>query len=75
MGAASAAYLAGTRGAGVITGTAGPAVINITTGPVLQQDGQQWVTTRDLERAMRATEAGTLARIRTPAGRSALGIR
>jgi hypothetical protein len=75
MGAASAAYLAGTRGAGVITGTAGPAVINITTGPVLQQDGQQWVTTRDLERAMRATEAGTLARIRTPAGRTALGIR
>jgi len=75
MGAASAAYLAGTRGAGVITGAAGPAVINITTGPVLQQDGQQWVTTRDLERAMRATEAGTLARIRTPAGRSALGIR
>jgi hypothetical protein len=75
MAGASAAYLAGTRGAGVITGTAGPAVINITTGPVLQQDGQQWVTTRDLERAMRATEAGTLARIRTPAGRSALGIR
>jgi hypothetical protein len=75
MAGASAAYLAGTRGAGVITGTAGPAVINITTGPVLQQDGQQWVTTRDLERAMRATEAGTLARIRTPAGRTALGIR
>jgi hypothetical protein len=75
MAGASAAYLAGTRGAGVITGPAGPAVINITTGPVLQQDGQQWVTTRDLERAMRATEAGTLARIRTPAGRSALGIR
>jgi hypothetical protein len=75
MGAASAAYLAGTRGAGVITGAAGPAVINVTTGPVMQQDGQQWVTMRDLERAMRATEAGTLARIRTPAGRSALGIR
>jgi hypothetical protein len=75
MAGAATAYLAGTRGAGVITGAAGPAVINITTGPVLQQDGQQWVTTRDLERAMRATEAGTLARIRTPAGRSALGIR
>jgi hypothetical protein len=76
MGAASAAYLAGTRGAGVITGTTtAAAVINVTTGPVLQQDGQQWVTMRDLERAMRATEAGTLARIRTPAGRSALGIR
>ncbi|MFZ9959312.1 MAG: tape measure protein [Candidatus Limnocylindrus sp.] len=75
MGAASAAYLAGTRGGAVLGTTTAAAVINITTGPVLQQDGQQWVTLRDLERAMRATEAGTLARIRTPAGRSALGIR
>jgi hypothetical protein len=75
MAGASAAYLAGTRGGAVLGTTTAAAVINVTTGPVLQQDGQQWVTMRDLERAMRATEAGTLARIRTPAGRSALGIR
>ena len=53
----------------------GPSTINVTTGPVLQQQGQTYVTMADLQRAMRATEAGTLARIRTPAGRTALGIR
>ena len=71
MAAASARYLSGARGGGVV----GPSSINITTGPVLQQDGQQWVSIGDLERAMRQTEASTLARIRTPAGRRALGVR
>lgn len=71
MGAAASAYLSGARGASVL----GPSTINVTTGPVLQQQGQTYVTMADLQRAMRATEAGTLARIRTPAGRSALGIR
>lgn len=71
MAAASARYLSGARGGGVV----GPSSINITTGPVLQQDGQQWVSIADLERAMRQTEASTLARIRTPAGRRALGVR
>jgi len=71
MARASAAYLGGARGSQVM----GPASISITTGPVLQQQGQQWVTMADLERAMRATEASTLGRIRTPAGRAALGIR
>lgn len=71
MAAASARYLAGARGGGVI----GPSSINITTGPVMQQDGQRWVSLSDLERAMRQTEASTLARIRTPAGRRALGVR
>lgn len=71
MAAASARYLAGGRGDRVL----GPSSINITTGPVLQQDGQQWVSVADLERAMRQTEASTLARIRTPAGRRVLGVR
>ena len=71
MAAASARYLAGGRGDRVL----GSSQINITTGPVLQQDGQQWVSVADLERAMRQTEASTLARIRTPAGRRALGVR
>lgn len=71
MAAASARYLSGARGGGVV----GPSSINITTGPVLQQDGQQWVSMADLERAMRQTESSTLARIRTPAGRRALGVR
>jgi len=71
MARASAAFLGGARGSQVM----GPASISITTGPVLQQQGQQWVTMADLERAMRATEASTLGRIRTPAGRAAMGIR
>jgi hypothetical protein len=71
MGAAAAAYMGGARGASVL----GPSTINVTTGPVMQQQGQQWVTMGDLQRAMRATEAATLQRIRTPAGRTALGIR
>lgn len=71
MGRAAAAYLGGARGAAVM----GPSTINVTTGPVLQQQGQNWVTMADLQQAMRATEAATLQRIRTPAGRAALGIR
>jgi hypothetical protein len=71
MAAASASYLAGARGAT----TAGRTQINITTGPVLQAQGEQWVTVGDLERAMRATADGVLARVRTPAGRRLLGVR
>lgn len=71
MAAASSRFLAGSRGDAVL----GSSQINITTGPVLQQDGQQWVSLADLERAMRQTEASTLARIRTPSARLALGIR
>lgn len=71
MAAASANYLAGARGASVVD----RASINVTTGPVMQHGGSNWVTMGDLERAMRQTETATLARIRTPAGRRALGIR
>jgi hypothetical protein len=42
---------------------------------VMQQDGNRWVTLADLERAMRQTESATLARLRTPSARLALGIR
>ncbi|NDD44819.1 MAG: hypothetical protein EBZ29_08740 [Synechococcaceae bacterium WB9_4xC_028] len=51
-----------------------PAQINIQTGPVMQADGQNWVTVADLQRAMRATEAATIARLRTYAGRRAVGV-
>jgi phage-related protein len=48
--------------------------INITTGDVLQMpDGSQWVSMTDLEQAMRATAAGVLGQLRTPAGRVAMG--
>jgi hypothetical protein len=51
-----------------------PAQINITTGPVMQAEGQNWVTMQDLQRAMRATESATMARLRTYAGRRAVGV-
>jgi hypothetical protein len=48
--------------------------ITIQTGQVLQMpDGSQWVSMEDLEQAMRATAAGVLGQLRTPAGRVALG--
>lgn len=75
MAAASARYLSGGRGDAVLSGGAGNAIINIRTGPVMQSDGQQFVTLSDLERAVRQTEAGVMARLRTPAARRALGIR
>lgn len=51
-----------------------PAQINIQTGPVMQAEGQNWVSFADLQRAMRATEAATMARLRTYAGRRAVGV-
>lgn len=77
MPTASANYLAGRRGDAILSGTssAAPATINVQTGPVMQQDGNRWVTLDDLERAMRQTESATLARLRTPSARLALGIR
>lgn len=81
MLAASARYLAGTRGAGVLSGGSpsgaprlGRSQINITTGPVLQQDGRQWVTMADLVAATQATEDAILDQLRTFGGRRAAGI-
>jgi len=64
---------------GVMAGGGGsvamqPAQININTGPVMQADGQNWVSMQDLQRAMRATESATMARLRTYAGRRAVGV-
>ena len=76
MGAASRAYLQGSRGVDVVNGTGatGAPTINIQTGQVLQMpDGSQWVSMADLEQAMRATAAGVLGQLRTPAGRVAMG--
>ncbi|NDC35743.1 MAG: hypothetical protein EBZ51_10300 [Synechococcaceae bacterium WB9_2_112] len=48
--------------------------ITIQTGQVVQMpDGSQWVSMADLEQAMRATAAGVLGQLRTPAGRIAMG--
>jgi len=52
----------------------GGPTITIQTGQVVQMpDGSQWVSMADLEQAMRATAAGVLGQLRTPAGRVALG--
>jgi hypothetical protein len=78
MAAASSNFLAGARGGAVLAGAAsggGAPTISITTGPVMEFDGQRYVTVTDMERAMRATAEGVLGRIRTPAARTALGIR
>lgn len=79
MAAASARYLTGARGAAVVPGgnggiSIGNPQINVTTGPVLQQNGQQYVTIQDLERAMRMTAEGVIGRLRTPSARVALGM-
>lgn len=59
------------RGGGSFTAPA----INITTGPVQQdQTGQRWATLDDLERVAVATRDGTLALLRNPQARRALGM-
>jgi hypothetical protein len=76
MGAASRAFLQGARGIDVVNGAGGSnaPTITIQTGQVLQMpDGSQWVSMTDLEQAMRATAAGVLGQLRTPAGRVAMG--
>ncbi len=79
---ASMNYLNGARGGAVIPAYAqggyvggGNAQINVTTGPVMQQNGQQYVSMADLEKAMRKTADGIYASLRTPAGRYAVGVR
>jgi hypothetical protein len=61
--------------AGSGTGSFTAPAINITTGPVMQDEtGQRRVTLDDLERAVIATRDGTLALIRNPQARRALGM-
>ena len=77
MQSASLAYLNGARGAAVLQGGGGGGggpQITIQTGQVLQlPDASQWVSMADLEQAMRATAAGVLGQLRSPAGRVAMG--
>lgn len=81
MARASMNFLNGARGGAVIPAYAngdfvgGSAQINVTTGPVMQQNGQQYVTLADLEKAMRKTADGIYSSLRTPAGRNAVGVR
>ena len=77
MAGAASSYLSGARGGAVLQGGGGggDVQISITTGPTMQANGEQWVTVRDLERAMRTTADGVLNRVRTPAARRVLGIR
>jgi tape measure domain-containing protein len=76
---ASLNYLNGKRGANVIPqmaegGFAGSPQINVQTGPVMQQNGQNYVTMEDLQRAMRETADGVLRSLRTPSARYGIGI-
>lgn len=87
MARASAAYLAGSRGAKVlstvnraapaatVTAAGGDVTINVRTGPVMEFQGERYVKVEDLDRAMRATADGVISRLRTPSARIALGIR
>lgn len=80
MAQASANYLSGARGGAVIPSTARPSrissppQINIKTGPVLEFNGEQYVTLRDLERAMQQTTRGVVNGLRTPSARIAFGL-
>jgi tape measure domain-containing protein len=82
MAAASANYLAGSRGADVIptatpsrAGSGAAPIINIRTGQVVEFDGQRYVTLQDFERGLRQVSEGVIGRLRTPAARAALGMR
>jgi hypothetical protein len=82
MAAASANYLAGSRGADVIptatpsrAGSGAAPIINIRTGKVVEFDGQRYVTLQDFERGLRQVSEGVIGRLRTPAARAALGMR
>ena len=82
MGKASAAYLSGVRGPGVIPrfaegGVVAPANanVNIQTGPVTQMNGQNFVTTQDMSKAVRAGVQQTLDLIRRDGNvRTQLGL-
>ena len=82
MGKASAAYLSGVRGPGVIPrfaegGFVAPANANVSiqTGPVTQMNGQNFVTTQDMTKAVRAGVQQTLDILRRDGTvRSQLGL-
>jgi septal ring factor EnvC (AmiA/AmiB activator) len=68
-------YLSGASGASSKSMSAGRApTINITTGPVMQQNGQNWVTVPDMERALATLADTMLLNNRTPGGRRYQGV-
>lgn len=76
---ASMNYLNGMRGQSVIPefaagGFVGAPQINVQTGPVMQQNGQNYVTIDDMQRAMRETATSVIKTLRTPSARYGLGI-
>lgn len=77
MAQASANYLAGSRGNAVLSdrnGAGGGLSIQIQTGPVLQQNGQNWVSVRDMEQALNTLADSLLSNNRTPGGRRYQGV-
>ena len=60
--------------AGGMSGGAANTTVQITTGPVLQQDGQNYVTVNDLERALKSFGNQMFRNARTPGGRRYQGI-
>ncbi len=76
----AANWLSGRRGAeaiprtGSATSSGSAPTINVTTGPVLQQQGQTWVTVRDMERALATLADTMLLNNRTPGGRRFQGV-
>ena len=77
----SRAFLSGSRGQAAIDGRISGSgsftapSINISTGPVMQdQNGQRWATLDDLEQVAVAARDGTLALLRNPQARRALGL-
>lgn len=69
-------YLMGARGTSAISGSGNRTTptINITTGPVMQQNGQNYVSMTDMERALNTLATTLLTNNRTPGGRRYQGV-
>jgi len=72
-------WLSGVRGPAAIPrfaegGMVNAPAINIQTGPVMQQDGKNYVTMQDLEKAMQTVASSVLNNSRTNAGRRFVGV-
>lgn len=61
-------------GSGGMGGGAANTTVNVTTGPVLQQDGQNYVTVGDLERALKSFGNQMLRNSRSVGGRRYQGV-
>ena len=73
----AANYLSGARGASAVpSGGGGDTMptINIQTGPIMQQNGQNYVSMPDMERALETLATTLLTNNRTPGGRRFQGV-